>query len=89
MAKTEKKVTSPEIVDSMETLAIRIGEIKEAQRQFSTYTQEQVDAIFKAAATAANKARIPLNNMANPIKIIKVIMGFKDTLSFLFCIIIT
>ena len=64
MAKTEKKVTSPEIVDSMETLAIRIGEIKEAQRQFSTYTQEQVDAIFKAAATAANKARIPLAKMA-------------------------
>ena len=40
-------------------------------------------------APMPNKARIPLNNMANPIKIIKVIMGFKDTLSFLFCIIIT
>jgi acetaldehyde dehydrogenase / alcohol dehydrogenase len=64
MAKTENKVTSPEIVDSMEALAIRIGEIKEAQKKFSTYTQEQVDAIFKAAAIAANKARIPLAKMA-------------------------
>src|SRR5574344_2627306 len=64
MAKTENKVTSPEIVDSMEALAIRIGEIKEAQRKFATYTQEQVDAIFKAAATAANQARIPLAKSA-------------------------
>lgn len=35
-----------------------------AQRKFATYTQEQVDAIFKAAAIAANKARIPLAKMA-------------------------
>ena len=39
-------------------------ELREAQKIFSTYTQEQVDAIFKAAATAANKARIPLSRMA-------------------------
>src|SRR5574344_469059 len=64
MAKTENKVTSPEIVDSMEALAIRIGEIKKAQKKFATYTQEQVDAIFKAAAIAANMARIPLAKMA-------------------------
>ena len=64
MAKKETKVTSPEIVDSMETLAIRIKEIKEAQKKFATYTQEQVDAIFKAAALAANKMRIPLAKMA-------------------------
>src|SRR5574344_1303146 len=64
MAKTENKVTSTEIVDSMEALGISIGEIKEAQKKFSTYTQEQVDAIFKSAAIAANKARIPLAKMA-------------------------
>lgn len=64
MAKKETKVASPEIVDNMEALAIRIGEIKEAQKKFATYTQEQVDAIFKAAAIAANKMRIPLAKMA-------------------------
>ncbi|MDE6210196.1 MAG: bifunctional acetaldehyde-CoA/alcohol dehydrogenase [Lachnospiraceae bacterium] len=64
MAKKETKVTSPEIVDSMDALAIRLGEIREAQKKFATYTQEQVDAIFKAAATAANKMRIPLAKMA-------------------------
>ena len=64
MAKKETKVTSPEIVDNMDALAIRLGEIREAQKKFATYTQEQVDAIFKAAATAANKMRIPLAKMA-------------------------
>ena len=38
--------------------------IKKAQEKFATYTQEQVDAIFLAAATAADKARIPLARMA-------------------------
>ena len=64
MAKKETKVTSPEIVDGMEALAIRLNEIREAQKKFATYTQEQVDAIFKAAATAANQMRIPLAKMA-------------------------
>lgn len=54
----------PEIVNSVETLKHRIAEVKEAQRIFSTYTQEQVDKIFLAAATAANKNRIPLARMA-------------------------
>ena len=48
------------LVDSVETLEAKIAEVREAQRIFSTYTQEQVDAIFKAAAIAANKARLPL-----------------------------
>ena len=52
------------LVDSVETLEAKIAEVREAQRIFSTYTQEQVDAIFKAAALAANKARIPLAKMA-------------------------
>ena len=38
--------------------------MKEAQKLFATYTQEQVDKIFKAAATAADKARIPLAKAA-------------------------
>jgi acetaldehyde dehydrogenase/alcohol dehydrogenase len=37
-----------------------IARTREAQKVFATYTQEQVDKIFLAAASAANKARIPL-----------------------------
>ena len=52
------------IVDSVERLEAAIKRTKEAQKIFATYTQEQVDAIFLAAASAANKARIPLAKMA-------------------------
>ncbi len=52
------------IVDSVETLEAKLAEIRAAQEKFSTYTQEQVDEIFKAAASAANKMRIPLAKMA-------------------------
>ena len=52
------------IVENVETLEMAIARVKEAQRIFATYTQEQVDAIFKAAAVAANQARIPLAKMA-------------------------
>ena len=52
------------IVDSVEKLQEAIERTREAQQKFATYTQEQVDAIFKAAATAANKMRIPLAKMA-------------------------
>ena len=37
-----------------------LGKVRAAQVEFSTYPQEKVDAIFKAAATAANSARIML-----------------------------
>ncbi|MEE0943890.1 MAG: bifunctional acetaldehyde-CoA/alcohol dehydrogenase, partial [Clostridia bacterium] len=53
-----------EIVDSVEKLEEAIQRTKEAQKVFATYTQEQVDKIFLAAASAANKARIPLAKMA-------------------------
>ncbi len=53
-----------EIVDSVEKLEEAIKRTKEAQKIFATYTQEQVDKIFLAAASAANKARIPLAKMA-------------------------
>ena len=52
------------IVDNIDALAERIAEIKKAQKIFATYTQEQVDKIFLAAALAANKQRIPLAKMA-------------------------
>jgi acetaldehyde dehydrogenase/alcohol dehydrogenase len=52
------------VVDSVEALEKKLAQVKEAQRKFSTYTQEQVDKIFKAAAIAANQARIPLAKMA-------------------------
>ncbi|MCR5295736.1 MAG: bifunctional acetaldehyde-CoA/alcohol dehydrogenase [Lachnospiraceae bacterium] len=54
----------PEIIDSVEALEARMADMRRAQAVFAGYTQEQVDAIFKAAATAANKARIPLAKMA-------------------------
>lgn len=53
-----------EIVDSVEKLEEAIERTKKAQKVFATYTQEQVDKIFLAAASAANKARIPLAKMA-------------------------
>ena len=53
-----------EIVDSVEKLEEAIKRTKEAQKIFATYTQEQVDKIFLAAASKANKARIPLAKMA-------------------------
>ena len=52
------------IVNSPETLSALIQKVKKAQREFATYSQEKVDAIFKAAATAADKMRIPLARMA-------------------------
>ena len=52
------------IVDSVEKLEEAINRTREAQKVFATYTQEQVDKIFLAAASAANKARIPLAKMA-------------------------
>ena len=52
------------IVDSVEALEAALARVREAQKIFSTYTQEQVDKIFKAAATAANKMRIPLAKLA-------------------------
>ena len=57
-------MVSPEIVDSVEALKTRMEELRQAQREFATFTQEQVDKIFHAAATAANKNRIPLAKMA-------------------------
>lgn len=64
MKNLETTVTESGVVDNVETLKLKIEEVKEAQRKFATYTQEQVDEIFLAASTAAAKARIPLAKMA-------------------------
>ena len=53
-----------EIVDSVEKLQETILKVKKAQEEFSKFSQEKVDEIFKAAAIAANSARIPLAKMA-------------------------
>ena len=52
------------LVDSLETLENELKTLRKAQQIYAGYTQEQVDAIFKAAAIAANKARIPLAKFA-------------------------
>ena len=51
-------------VTNTEELTAALARTREAQEKFSTYTQEQVDAIFLAAATAANKSRIKLAKLA-------------------------
>ncbi len=52
------------VVDSVDSLQEAFDRVRKAQKEFSKYTQEQVDKIFKAAAIAANQARIPLAKMA-------------------------
>lgn len=62
--KEEFLMSEYECVDSVETLAKTLEKVKNAQKEFSKYSQEQVDKIFQAAAIAANEARIPLAKMA-------------------------
>ncbi len=61
---TKKKEIVPEIIDSVEALTAKMEAMREAQKVFATFTQEQVDKIFFEAALAANKQRIPLAKMA-------------------------
>lgn len=51
-------------IKTEEELAKGLAEVREAQRAYASYSQEEVDKIFLAAATAANKMRIPLAKMA-------------------------
>ena len=68
MAKKETEVevqeTSTGIIDNVDALVAKMAEVRAAQKEFATFSQEQVDKIFKAAAIAANQARIPLAKMA-------------------------
>ena len=52
------------VCDSVEKLEQELKRVREAQKIFATYTQEQVDKIFLACAIAANKMRIPLAKLA-------------------------
>ncbi len=61
---TEEIKKETGLVDNVEALTRKIAEVRAAIEKFSTYTQEQVDKIFLAAATAANKERISLAKMA-------------------------
>ena len=64
MAKKEEQVKVPEIIDNVDALVAKMEAMREAQREFATFTQEQVDKIFYEAASAANKMRLPLAKMA-------------------------
>ncbi|MBR3629768.1 MAG: bifunctional acetaldehyde-CoA/alcohol dehydrogenase [Oscillospiraceae bacterium] len=64
MSEAKKKAAAPEIIDSVESLNALFTTVRAAQQQYASFTQEQVDAIFRAAALAANHARIPLAKMA-------------------------
>ena len=67
MANTEKEVgvqTNEGLVHDLDSFNAKLAQVREAQKVFASFSQEQVDKIFKAAAIAANKARIPLAKMA-------------------------
>ena len=62
---TTEEIKMSETVETAEQLEALIDRVVAAQKVFATFSQEQVDKIFKAAATAADKARIPLAKMAH------------------------
>ncbi|OYP43813.1 bifunctional acetaldehyde-CoA/alcohol dehydrogenase, partial [Lachnotalea glycerini] len=66
MAKKDQTVseTVSKLVDNVDALIAKMAKMREAQKIFATYTQEQVDKIFFAASVAANMQRIPLAKMA-------------------------
>ena len=59
-----KKVEVPAVIDNVDALIAKMEIMRQAQRKFAEFTQEQVDKIFYEAAMAANKQRIPLAKMA-------------------------
>ncbi len=59
-----ENVKVPAVIDSVDALMAKMDAMRAAQREFATFTQEQVDKIFLAAASAANKQRIALAKMA-------------------------
>lgn len=63
MANMEKEAVGF-LVEDLDSFHAKLAQVKEAQKQFAEFTQEQVDKIFRAAAIAANMARIPLAKMA-------------------------
>ena len=61
---TKKSVKATGLVDNIDALNDLLERVKKAQEEYSKFSQEEVDKIFKAASTAANKMRIPLARMA-------------------------
>ena len=61
---TIEKTSSTGLVDNVDALNDLLERVKNAQKEYAKFSQEDVDRIFKAAATAADKARIPLARMA-------------------------
>lgn len=61
--KVLEKTTTQRVTNAQE-LDIRMAEVRAAQKKYSTFTQKQVDKIFKAASIAANDQRIPLAKIA-------------------------
>ena len=51
-------------IATVEELEEALARTRKAEEKFSHYTEEEVDRIFLAAATAANRARIPLAKLA-------------------------
>lgn len=60
----EKALNKENGVSTIEDLEILISKVKKAQKILSTFPQEKIDKIFREAALAANKMRIPLAKMA-------------------------
>lgn len=52
------------VIDSAESLENALKRVRAAQKKFAEYSQSQVDSIFKAAAAAADRQRIPLARLA-------------------------
>lgn len=65
---TQANKEQTEVIDNTPTPAAAldalIQKVKNAQRLYSSYTQKQVDEIFRAAAMAANSKRIELAKLA-------------------------
>ncbi|GHT15296.1 aldehyde-alcohol dehydrogenase [Endomicrobiia bacterium] len=61
---SERDVSAGYVIDSSEALNMLIQRVKKAQEVYSSFSQEQVDAIFKAVSIAANRSRIPLAKIA-------------------------
>ncbi len=60
----ERDISVASVIDSPEALKSLVQRVKKAQEVYSSFSQEQVDTIFKALAIAANRARIPLAKIA-------------------------
>ena len=61
---SDKNIERTEASQAEEMLTALLSRVRAAQAEYATFSQEQVDRIFKAAATAANGARIALAEMA-------------------------